>query len=255
MSELWKQDTYLDKNVDYIISSNIVEYDMVSSGLSIIKEHNMLPIEKIEELSELPKHKRNVAIGLIMRSDKEFAKIHRTYLREHRRDFIEANNILDDEILSIKSDAIFVTRKCQNTEFGYVTFSEKNEYTSYYYLNKKEIYVGEHNIDIKGIRDEIVEKYHSQYFCKELWNLMKLLETSDMHNCIRRLRRTMDMYKNLEFPVEYYRELSPESLYRLKGFKHHKKMEVMASQIGDKDILDISYNYIRYLVPLVSLLI
>ena len=50
---LYERHNYTNKDIDFIISTEIIEYDMVSAGLNICKEFKLLPEHEIRELEEL----------------------------------------------------------------------------------------------------------------------------------------------------------------------------------------------------------
>jgi len=216
----------------------------------------VLPDDIIEYLDKLPKDKRKVRIGLYERDDKTLAENMSKGFMEARKMFYEANNLTDDDILSIKKDALFVTKRCHKTVFGNIEFKEKNIYTSYYYLNKLEFYVGKDTIDIKGINNKTLE-LHKDYMIDFLFKLFKMIETADRKVVIKNLVEFTDYYKNRKLDVGYYRELNRDSLFRMP----HKLSKLNNIVIGTNDMdevnldtIDIYYNYMMYIVPIIQLL-
>ena len=140
ISMLYNRDTYLNKCEDMIINRMIVEYDLKSANTSLCREYKLLPIESINKIDEMKKSDRVKTIGKLMRKDKEFKKGLKDAFVDIRRRFFEENGIKDDDILSIKKDAIFCLKTVPREEFGYCRFVPKNKYTSYLNLNRLEFY-------------------------------------------------------------------------------------------------------------------
>ena len=248
---LWKKHNYLNKNIPYIISQDIIEYDIRSAGFNLVKKYKLLDSKKIENLEKLDKKKRQIMIGLYERNDKEFKDALNAAFVEARRLFFEANNLSDDKVLSIKKDAIITTAHCTELTFDNVEFIEKHKYTSYYYINKLEFYVGPTTIDVKGISDEKL-KYHNDYMIDFLFKIFKMIETRPTDIVIKNLKDFSFHYKNKTLDIGYYRELNKDSLFKLNR-------NLLNTMIGMIDLdsvedIDIRYNYIHYIVPLVNLL-
>ena len=140
MSELYMKDNYLNKNIEILFNKKIVEYDLKSANTSLCREYKLLPEDKIKEIEDKPKSERVKIIGKLMRKDKKFNQGLRDAFIDIRRRFFKENNIQDGDILAIKKDAIFCFDNVEYTNFGHCTFSEKNTYTSYMYVNRFEFY-------------------------------------------------------------------------------------------------------------------
>ena len=129
---------------------------MKEAGFSLIQEFNLLPKDTITELKELGKEKRKIKIGKIQIKNDELKNNLKLAFKEARRIFFELNKLDDSEVISIKKDAIFVTRYCKHTAIGkYIEFRPKNYYTSYIRLGKRlELYYNPETMGIKGIGEE-----------------------------------------------------------------------------------------------------
>jgi len=252
-SLLFKKHFYLNKNIDYLISNEIIEYDIKLAGFNIIKKYNLLDSNKIKYLETLDRKQKQVQIGLYMRKDKELFKILNQKFIEVREWFFNNNNIKDDDVLSIKKDAIVVTKRCIVTELDNISFIEKNVYSSYYYLNDNEFYYNKNNIVVKGISDSTLE-CHKKYMLDFLHTFFKMNEISKRKRVIEFLKDFIDYYKRRKLCIEYYRELNTQSLFRLKNLKYNKEI-IGVIDIAYVDEIDINYNFIHYLVPLISILI
>ena len=112
--------SWTDRSVDLLIH-DIVEYDMRDGGLSIIEEDKLLPPNLIEKFSKMEKGiKRNAAIGKL-RYKKEYADIpakQNAAFTKYRLLFGEFNELEDEDVLSIKKDAIFSKKYCYHLKIG-----------------------------------------------------------------------------------------------------------------------------------------
>lgn len=252
MNMLYERHNYLDKNINYLCSREIYEYDMKSAGFNIIKYYKLLSDSKINELEKLHKKKRQIVIGLMLQKDKELSEKLNKGFQNARKMFFEANNLKEEDILSIKKDAIFTLKYCEITGFGNIEFAVKNYYSSYFYLNKMEFYYNpKTGIDVKGFQKNAY--LHKDYMLDFIGYFAKLLETADRPIVIKFLKDFIGYYKRKELDIGYYRELNSDSMYKstIRVFDD----TLYFNYIGDYDKIDISYNYINYIVPLLQILI
>ena len=249
MSELYKRHNYTDKYNELLIGNEIYEYDIKSAGFNLIKRNKLIDDYKIKRLESLPKKVRQIQIGLMTRADKKLKDDLNNAFIDIRREFFEANRLEDDHILSIKKDAIFTFKPCQETLFENVEFVKKNVYTSFLLIDKKEIYVNKSTLHVKGISDDKVE-LHRNGICDVLHTSLMMLENLNQSQLKTFLVEVSDMYKRRELPIEFYREFNRESCYRYIDDKG-----VLFETIGDVNMIDIRYNYINILVALQNILI
>jgi hypothetical protein len=245
---LYVKDTYLNKNIQYLTNKEIIEYDIHHAGFNISKYFKLLSKEIIDELEYLPKEQLVVRLGLLQKEDKDYKNNLKEKFIETRKMFFEANNLIDEDILSIKKDAIVTLKRCPIVTFDNISFKEEI-FSSYYFINKKEMYVGDGYISVKGISNDKL-KLHENYMLAALYKLFKMLEsTTDYNYIIKKFISFSDDYKNGLLDVHYYRELDEKSLYRIQddlGF---------ANDVENINDIDITYNYVKYIVPLLNLLI
>lgn len=178
----YKKSTWLNPNIEYLFNADIIEYDMKDGGFSLIKQFNLLPQEKIKELERIDKGiMRHIEVGKLQRENKEFSKALNDKFAEVRRIFIASNEITDNDIISVKKDAIFTTKPCKRVNFGKVHFADKNHYTSYIRfpnINNIEIYYGDNGIDVKGMGD-IAVNTHRLYLIEFLKKTIDMIENKD----------------------------------------------------------------------------
>jgi hypothetical protein len=252
MSTLYQRHNYLNKDIEYIISNEIIEYDIQSAGFNIMKKFKLLDDHKIKYLESLGKKQRQIQIGLYQRQDRSLVKALNEKFVEVRKWFFENNNIKDENVLSIKKDAIMMTRRCFETQWDNITFAEKNIYTSYYYLNKYEFYYNKNGIDVKGISDDLL-KLHEEYMLDFLYNFFTMNEISNRKKVIELLKDFSYYYKKKQLDIGYYRELNSQSLFKINERLFGQMIGLQ--RIGNVDKVDIEYNYMKYVVPLISILV
>ena len=178
VSDLYKRTLYLNKDIEYLFGHRIIEYDIRSAGFNIIRHFKFVPQKVIDALAKLDKHSRHVAIGMMERNNEDLKKKMKLGFQSCRKKFFVENNVQDEEILSIKKDAIFlIDRVLTNTKFDTIEFVNKNEYQSYLYMNKIEFYIGDEKIDCKGIRDEKV-KLHEKFMLEIIREFSRLMVES-----------------------------------------------------------------------------
>jgi hypothetical protein len=252
MSTLYQRHNYLNKDIEYIVSNEIIEYDIQSAGFNIMKKYKLLDEQKIRYLESLGKKQRQIQIGLYQREDRTLVKRLNEKFVEVRQWFFENNDIQDEDILAIKKDAIMTTKRCFNTEFGNIVFAEKNIYTSYYYLNNYEFYYNKDTVDVKGISDELLE-LHDEYMLDFLYNFFRMNEISSRKKVIGLIKDFSYYYKRRELDINYYRELNSQSLFKINEKLFGEKIGLKYTK--DKESIDIGYNYMNYVVPLISILV
>lgn len=253
ISELYKRTLYLNKDIDYLFRNEILEYDMKEAGYNLIKYFNLLDEDKIRLLDSFDKQQRHVKIG-IYQKDKEFAKELSNAFMSARKMFFEANDIQDEDILSIKKDAIFLRNKhCSSCEFDNIIFRIKNIYNSYLRLDNNEYYFSKENVDVKGISDEVIEK-HKDYMLDFLHEFTKIVETSNRNIQIKWLTEFIKYYRNRELDISYYRELNKQGMFRIMDSSIKDGMYY--SDIGrDDNSLNIMFNYVNIITPLISIIL
>lgn len=253
VSKLYEHTSYLNKDIDFLKAS-IREYDMKDAGFSIIKNSNYLDKDTIKYLSGLEKHKRKVRLGVMMRDDKNVNRIINEGFEVYRKKFFEANDIKDEDVLSIKKDAIFLINKpALKTQFGDVRFDLKNKYSVYYRLNKLEIYYSKDKIDVKGIDDKVLKK-HKKGFLKFFKKLSNYVVIGKNDRIIEYIREFSKDYLDLKLNVEYYRTFDSESTFVFKD-KALPKVRYSISYCEEEQLhsLDIYYNYTKLILPLIQI--
>ncbi len=248
-STLYKHDSYLDRNSELIIGSPIYEYDMSSAGYNICKYYKLLPDDKIDYLESLSKRQRQIELGLIQKKDKEFKTTLKEGFKNARKMLFESNDLSDNDILSIKKDAIFTLKPCKYTEFDNIIFGNKNTYTSFMLLRNIQLFYNKDRVDVKGIHDDKV-KLHRDGILQIIYQTMNQLESMNIERLKSLICDVCEIYKAKELPIEYYREFNANSCYR-----YNIDDGILFDDIGDIDMIDISYNYMNVMMMMVNILI
>lgn len=256
MNELYQKHFYLNTNIDFLIDTDIREYDMKSAGLTIVKQHKLLSEDKIAVLETMDKKERNIQLGNYLKGNAELIKAHNDGFIEARKLFFEANQLEDTDILSIKKDAIFVIGKnCHAKQFGFYKFSTKNLYHSYLYLNKIEMYYKSKDepLDVKNLGEDNVP-IHREYMLDMLRDFIYLMSMNQSNHqpVISWLLDFIQAYRRKELELGYYREMNENSsfLVNVPG-----QGTVLFKDVEDLKNVEILYNYYKYMVLLVDILV
>lgn len=249
MGNLYERDLYTQDNKQLIIGTDIYEYDIHHAGISISREYNLLPSDSLDDVEKSAKDKKDISIilGKIQRKDPKYKKDLADGFVRARKNFFEANDIVDEQVISIKKDAIFTTKKCDVTEFGHIIFANKHTYSSFLKMKNLEFYYnsGDNSLDIKGIDDNDL-KFHEDYMMNFIKKFFYKLEFESAEVAKQYVCAFADSYKQLELDPEYYRTFDK--------FHNYVSLDndIEYQDIGP-DILpsiDISYNYLNIITPL-----
>lgn len=253
MSELYKRHLYINDQFDTLINDQIVEYDIASAGFNLIRQFKLLPEDDIKLMESMKKKDRQIFIGMKQRKNKYLSKQLNDAFVRAREWFFVKNNIEDKDVVSIKKDAVFVRRHCPERKIGYIEFNVKNVYSSYLHIGNIEVYYSPDKIDIKGIHDEILY-LHENYMISFIKQFIYLLETSNHKKQKSFIQDFAYFYKRREVDTGYYREFNSGSNYRLKNLTLFDE-DVWIAHTNDKDVIDITYNYLKVISPMTHILI
>jgi hypothetical protein len=180
-NDLYMKHNYVNRNLVYLKNNIIREYDMVNAGINILHHHKVLSDEEYVNLNQMDKLAKNIVVGKFLKKNPDINEALMNEFINIRKDLFEVNGIQDDDILSIKKDAVFIINKRLNNlqlNEDYL-FQEKNKYSGYINIDRKEFYynIEQRKFDIKGYSKDI-KAFHENYLFKELEQLMYL----DMNN-------------------------------------------------------------------------
>lgn len=254
MSELYKMKNFLIDS-PYLISVPIYEYDITKANINILLRKNVISVEEYMHLKMMSRQSRQISIGMMMRENPSIVNILAGGIIEAKKMFFEANNIMDNEVLSIKNDAVFVLgRQLQYTKFENIEFVLKNSYSIYMKIFDLEIYYksdqvsGLDIIDIKGINDEKL-KYHQNGMLVLLSEVFEQLDCGNIDDAITIFNKYYKAYVSKSLPIDFYRAFDKESKYivTIMGKSYYVTN-------ADINTIDISYNmnFLRELYGYIS---
>lgn len=235
---------YLNESIPYY-NGKVYEYDIKHAYPSILKDTDFKfedpqlrhDIQNLIDYTD--KKSLLIRIGKEIRTNKDIG----LYLNEKLLEIIEyfqtSNNIIDKDLIAIKKDAIFTTKKCTDIIFNSnIEFIEKHSYDMYFYnfLDKHEYYIsktkGQYFFDIKGIG-----KNFDTYLYKNLVNLIYISLTSMDLTLMKKIQQMF--MKNPVAALFYCPELMPynDEIYIKKEdlIKHNK--------VNIDDIRDVYFTY------------
>jgi hypothetical protein len=248
-TELMEKTNYLDKDIVYLKNTRIREYDIKSAGLSTIKYKKLLPEEEILQIKKMDKKAENIYIGKRIRKYPKLGEELINTLIEVRQEFALKNEIYEEEILSIKKDAIFLIKKVPYIlDIMGHEFREKDSFTSYCYLNQKEFFYSSETgkITIKGLADELINK--GKFFLNDVKKIFEMGEKLTPEQMFTFLKNYRTKYLGRKLDVEHYRDLDT-GYFLFRGYQ----LENISEDMIDK--VDITQNYIKYIIPLFGALI
>lgn len=225
--------TWLNPSIEYLFNDEITEYDMKEAGFNLIKQYNLLDASEIKKLSYLEKFDRTIAIGKLQRDKILSSELFNNAFADMRGKFIDSNQLTDNDILSVKKDAIFSIKKCNNLIFGRMEFVEKNTYSSYIRFTNNsniEIFYNDNGLEIKGIGEAGINR-HRLYIIPFINKTIKFIELKNP-SIKRQLRLFIDDYKSMKLDEGYYIEFNNKS-----------------------SSIDPMYNYQKLIIPLVQLVL
>ena len=246
MKPLHERTTWTNPNIKYLKNVKIYEFDLKSAGLSIIKEKKLLSEKKIKQLEEMPKEKRTVVEGIQIRNNPQFKEIFEKTFADVRYAFLYYNNLTEDDILSIKRDAIFViNKKPSELVFGEnFKFVQKHLYSSYIKLDNKEIFYSPDtdSLDIKGINTDVT---YNECIWNDVKHILKMSEKISGEKIFPLLKNYRRKYLRRELDIEAYRNI-------VTGKFHIDENQYEYVNEGDLEDIDIEYNYINLILPLIQ---
>ena len=228
----------------YIFNQYIREYDISKANINILFAENAISKELYDHLYNSDRMYRQVYIGKMIRNNETIQEILNNGIIKYKQKFFEVNGITDNDIVSIKNDAVFVLNKAPRIlKFDNVQFVHKNTYTSFIKLNELEVYYGSFKdsevIDIKGIKDEDLEKYHLD-FLNIIIDFFRTVQKRGPEITLQYITEIINDYVKLKLPVNYYRRFRSSNDFVLNT----QIVSYGINYIDEiyKSKLDISYN-------------
>ena len=153
---LYKEKSYTI-GLPYIFNQYIREYDISKANINVLFAKGVINEDLYIKLYNADRMYRQVYIGKMIKNNEQIQEVLNEGIIEYKQRFFEANGITDNNIVSIKNDAVFVLNAAPSIlNFDNISFVHKNTYTSFMKLNELEVYYGcDMNyevIDVKGIK-------------------------------------------------------------------------------------------------------
>lgn len=264
MGDLYSK-TYYTAPYSYVQSTFIREYDIEKANVNALIMNGIIKEEEYPWWCSIIKNKREVLIGKKAKVNRNIAPIILDTIKEARKRFIDENNIPEEKILEIRNDALYIIDDIPAcTMFDRMNFVMKNIYTSYYQVTKPRqlklyYYLDRINnietLDVSGIGDETIERYHNEYMMDFLKTLFYSIETEPLQDALTLLKDFYMNYINGSLDIGYYRQFSPSStydtIYHTSVGRNQYQFITNPSSI---DVIDKNYNliFIQELYKLVS---
>lgn len=239
-----------------LVVNTIIEYDLKSANISALRSSGKVSDKLLNKLSSMTKLEREKAVGRMIRKDKEFYKIIKNGIRNARMMLFEENGVQDNDVLSIKNDAVFIVgRKLQNTEFGSYHFIPKNTYAAYMYLDQQiELYYDsrKRTVTFKGLGESVIEEQdHKDGMIQFFTTVMQYICNGRRDRLRKYLIDFVNRYKSMDLPVHYYREFNADNIYRTEISIQTYGFNLISASESDKEYINGIYNYTRYILPIV----
>ena len=243
---LYKEKVYTI-NLNYLFNQYIREYDISKANINILFAKGFINKSLYDELYNSDRMYRQIYVGKMIRNNQNVQEVLNRGIIEYKQKFFEANNITDNNIVSIKNDAVFVLNIAPRIlNFDNVTFVHKNTYTSFMKLNELEIYYGSdinsEVIDVKGIKDTDLEKYH-MYFLNIIIDFFRYIQKSGPEATLQYITAMINSYIKLELPIECYRRFRNSNDYVLNTFTESYGLNYLEDNLQNKMCVNIDYNF------------
>lgn len=215
------------KNINYLtkekyVTGRIVEYDIKSSNITLLRKYNMISEEYYTFLASLPKKDREIEVGNLKRIDRKYYDVEREGIYQAMLKLVELNQIPIQSIVRKANDALFINTPIdlQYTDIDGVLFSQKGIYDSLLVLDKI-IFLfyydinGNISVDVKGINEEALD-LHNGYILTSIGTTIFLLERASIEESLKYISGIIDDYLNRKLDINYYRNFDNMSKFQYK---------------------------------------
>ena len=244
---LYKEKNYTIE-LPYLFNQYIREYDISKANISILAEKGAITKKIYDQLYNSDRMFRQIYIGKMIKFNDQIQEVLNEGIIEYKQKFFEINRINDNDIVSIKNDAVFVLNKVPTiTKFDHlIEFVHKNTYTSFMKLNELEVYYGSNMdyevIDVKGIKDQDLEMFHTD-FLDIIINFLRNIQKNGPEIALQYINSIMNSYVRLELPINTYRRFRSSNDYVLNGYTEAYGISYLSNEFENKKAIDISYNF------------
>lgn len=257
------QNSLLYENMNYlstypfVINNYIREYDLSAANINALYTNGYFDKSTYELFKSYDKKKREVEIGLLIKRDSRVYEIISSGIINAKKLLFESNNIQDNEVLTIKNDAVFIiSKELVNTAFGNYEFKCKNLYNTYLKILDLEIYYRDSLnsddifFDIKGISDDKLYLHTAMVsLISEICYRVQRYDKSD------NIRFIMNIYENFlhrRLPIEYYRNLDSFSKYTIINNIGIYSLDNISNDMINIISIDRNLSILRELIWIIS---
>lgn len=257
------QNSLLYENMNYlstypfIINNYIREYDLSAANINALYTNGYFDKSAYDLFKSYDKKKREVEIGLLIKRDSRVYEIISSGIINAKKLLFESNNIQDNEVLTIKNDAVFIiSKELVNTVFGNYEFKCKNLYNTYLRILDLEIYYRDSLnsddifFDIKGISDDKLYLHTAMVsLISEVCYRVQRYDKSD------NIRFIMNIYENFlhrRLPIEYYRNLDSFSKYTIINNIGIYSLDNISNDMINIISIDRNLSILRELIWIIS---
>lgn len=217
-TELYKKTLYTRK-VKWIIHE-IFEYDIAKANISILLQYGYISEREFNMYAQMNRMQRQIAIGRLQQNP-TYSRAISYGFEQARKELVISNHIQDEDIVSIKKDAMYILNRLNVTDFGYIHFTLRGVYSIFLLLKGLEIYfywderTDEYDIQVKGISDD--KLYLHEDFLSVICEILRYVQKGEYQNAIMTCIEFRQKYLAWKLPISYYREFSKESTFRLSN--------------------------------------
>lgn len=242
-SELHKLINY-SSGVPYINSNYIIEYDLSKANITSLLYYKEIDETLYNTLYNMDKIKREVYIGNLIRTNKNIYKAIKNGISYAKKLFFENNDIKDNEVLSIRNDAIFIIgNREMKTDFSPFIFSKKNTYTFFMKTSTRlELYYRYDRLtdmeyfDVKGINDSVLPK--NEVFITLLCDTFFNIQNKTIEEAIQIFQNVYNNFIARKMDIEYYRSFDADSSFYIMS----RDFALDVITIKDINNIDITIN-------------
>lgn len=249
--ELYEQFRYIAP-YDWLINKNIQEWDLKQANISILRTLDVITEEQYLHYRDLPKEQREIAIGKL-RKDPNIEASYKKGLALAKHLFFEKNNLTEENILYIDHDSITTVHDWSDSRAikidGNITpllqFRTKNKYTSFYRLFTIDFLyfnIGyQEHFRFKNINEVKLRSKHKDYFIDLLLSIAYSAQTESLLETLNMIKNIYQSYCNKEMELEYYREFTTDSKFRLVSTNFYTYYAENVEE-SNREFIDINYN-------------
>lgn len=257
------QNSLLYENMNYlstypfIINNYIREYDLSAANINALYTNGYFDKSTYDLFKSYDKKKREVEIGLLIKRDSRVYEIISSGIINAKKLLFESNNIQDNEVLTIKNDAVFIiSKELVNTVFGNYEFRCKNLYNTYLKILDLEIYYRDSLnsddifFDIKGIFDD--KLYLHTAMISLISEVCYRVQRYDKPDNIRFIMNIYENFLHRRLPIEYYRNLDSFSKYTIINNIGIYSLDNISNDMINIISIDRNLSILRELIWIIS---